>query len=144
MAGNKDIWAWAMLVSALALHVLDEALNDFLGFYNPLVRGLKERFGFWPMPEFSFGVWIGGLAAVVLLGFLVIPLVRRRSKPVRRFTNTLGVLMILNGLGHMVGSIYLGRILPGFWSSPLLIAASVWVVVRGFSQSAGPVPISRR
>jgi hypothetical protein len=40
--------------------------------------------------------------------------------------------MIANALGHIVGSIYFGRLIPGFWSSPLLLPAAVYVSLRGF------------
>ena len=33
--------AWYFLVSALAIHVADEALTDFLSFYNPLVLRIR-------------------------------------------------------------------------------------------------------
>ncbi len=37
--------AWVALTLALAVHVADEALNDFLSFYNPLVTSLRWRVG---------------------------------------------------------------------------------------------------
>ena len=56
---------------ALALHVADEALTGFLSFYNPMVESLRSRFGWWPMPTFEFGPWLGGLiVAVILLSLL--------------------------------------------------------------------------
>ena len=58
--------AWLLLDAALALHVVDEALTGFLDFYNPLIRQLRDRLGFWPMPTFRFGVWLSGLVAVVV------------------------------------------------------------------------------
>ena len=52
--------AWLWLVVALALHVIDEASTGFLDVYNPTVRALRERFGWFPMPEFRFDVWADG------------------------------------------------------------------------------------
>ena len=49
--------AWLGLVVALALHVIDEASTGFLDVYNPTVRALHERLGWFPMPEFRFDVW---------------------------------------------------------------------------------------
>ena len=60
-------------------------------------------------------------------------LVIRGGTFIRILTTVLGILMILNGLGHMLGSVYFGRLLPGFWSSPFLLVTAVYVVIRGFS-----------
>ena len=69
--------AWLWLVVALALHVIDEASTGFLDVYNPTVRALRERFGWFPMPEFRFDVWVAGLAVLVLGLALLTPLVDR-------------------------------------------------------------------
>ena len=53
--------AWILLCLALALHVFDEARTGFLDVYNPTVLAMRERLGWWPMPTFSFGVWLAGL-----------------------------------------------------------------------------------
>jgi hypothetical protein len=35
--------------------------------------------------------------------------------------------MTVNGLFHLTGSLMLGRLLPGVYSSPLLVAAAIWL-----------------
>ncbi len=62
---NRTVVAWLSLVSAVALHVCDEAITDFLPFYNQMVINLKERLGFFPAPTFSFEAWLGGLIVAV-------------------------------------------------------------------------------
>ena len=128
---NRNVVAWLLLVTALAVHVLDEALTDFLHFYNPLVRDLKETLGFFPMPTFTFGIWLGGLIGLVIVGFALTPLVNRGGRIIRRFTMAFGIIMVLNALGHMLGSLFVGRLLPGFWSSPLLLVAALYAVIVG-------------
>lgn len=132
MLRNRDAVAWLLLVTALALHVLDEATTGFLPFYNELVQDLREQLGFFPMPTFTFPVWIGGLVTLIAVCYLVTPVVARGGLVIRVLTIAFGVIMIANALGHLLGSVYFGRLLPGFWSSPLLLPAAVWVVVRGF------------
>jgi hypothetical protein len=119
--------AWVGLALALAVHVADEAANDFLSVYNPAVLAIRERIGFFPMPTFRFEVWITGLIVGVLLLLALSPLAARASKSLRRVAYVLAALMFLNGAGHIAGSIYLGGWMPGVYSSPLLIAASVWL-----------------
>ena len=123
--------AWLLMVSAIAIHVIDEALTGFLPFYNPTVHSLRHDLGFSFMPTFSFGVWLGGLIFVVIVGFAITPLIGRGGRIIRNVVLALGFLMILNACGHIAGSIYTGRLLPGFWSSPfLLICAVIFVVCR--------------
>ena len=59
--------AWVSLTIVLAFHVLDEALTDFLSVYNPIVREARARIGWFPMPEFTFGVWLTGLCVLLIL-----------------------------------------------------------------------------
>ncbi len=45
------------------------------------------------------------------------------------FAYFLGIIMVGNGLLHTVGSLYYGRLLPGVYSSPFLIAAALYLLV---------------
>ena len=129
------------MISAAAVHVLDEAVTGFLPFYNDIAFNLRGRLGFFLPPTFTFGTWLGGLIAVIIVCFALTPLVRRGGRFIRVVTTVLGVLMVANALLHMLGSLYSGRLLPGLWSSPILLATAVYVVIRGFS---GAPPIARK
>jgi hypothetical protein len=65
--------AWLFLSCAFVLHVVDEAINDFLQVYNPLVTNFKENFSFLPLPTFSFETWITGLIMAILILFALTP-----------------------------------------------------------------------
>jgi hypothetical protein len=126
----RHMQAWILLVGALGLHVIDEAATGFLGFYNPLVRSLRLQWSWFPMPTFTFGVWLTGLAVLVIgLAFLA-PAVRRNIPGTSLASWALSGIMFLNGVGHLGGSIYLRRWLPGATSAPLLIVASVLLAKR--------------
>lgn len=130
--------AWLALCTALALHVTDEALTGFLDVYNPTVIALRSRLGWWPMPTFQFREWLVGLIVFVSLIFLLSPLFFRGGRPLRPLAWIFAVMMFGNGLAHTMGTIAgrtvetvrFSRPMPGFWSSPLLIAAVVWVMVE--------------
>ena len=126
----RNAVVWTLMVSAVAVHVADEALTGFLPFYNEQVLTLRERFAFFPAPTFSFSVWLGGLAVAVAAGVAMIPAIARGSRVVRATCGVLSVLMIANACGHLLGSVYAGRLLPGFWSAPWLLAMSVWMLRR--------------
>ena len=117
--------AWWWLIAALALHVVDEASTGFLDFYNPLVLSIRSRATWFPMPTFTFGVWLAGLVALVVALALLTPLVRTGSTGARPLSWLLSGIMFLNGVGHLAGSIYFWRWLPGATSAPLLLFASV-------------------
>lgn len=131
---NRNALAWVLMVCAGAIHVADEAAHGFLSFYNPLVRDLRDSLGFWPMPTFSFKAWLAGLIVAILISFAVTPLVARGRRLIRVVVTVLGIIMVLNAMAHMLGSVYFGYLLPGFWSSPLLLATAIFVVVRGIGR----------
>jgi hypothetical protein len=130
--------AWLGLVVALALHVVDEALTGFLDVYNPTVLALQERWGWFPMPEFRFEVWATGLVTFLVGLALLTPLIERGPRVVRAAAIVFAGLMVLNGAAHITGtvlgrtvpSVRFDRPMPGFWSSPLLIAAAAHFIVR--------------
>lgn len=120
--------AWILLALALALHVADEAANDFLSVYNPSVLRIRQALPWLPLPVFTFDVWLAGLiAAVLLLLFLsrYVFLGRRWTIPA---SYLLGGLMTLNALGHFAGSLAMGRAMPGVYSSPFLLAAALYLI----------------
>jgi len=120
-------WSWAALTASLALHVLDEASHDFLAVYNPAVRTIRARVPLLPIPTFTFGVWLTLLAAAVLLLAGLAPLAFRGRAELRYLAFPYAILMFANGSLHLVTSIYAHTPLPGVYSSPLLLASSVWL-----------------
>jgi len=56
------------------------------------------------------------------------PLAFRRSPFVRIAAYPYAAIMLLNGAGHLIGSVYLQRWAPGATTAPFLIAASLWLL----------------
>jgi hypothetical protein len=119
--------AWVAMAIVIALHVTDEAATGFLDFYNPAARAVRARLPFLPLPTFTFGVWLAGLALGVAVLLVLSPRAFRGSRWIARVALPLSVLMLANGLGHIGASFYLGRLAPGVYSAPLLLVASVWL-----------------
>lgn len=123
---------------AFALHVLDEATSGFLGVYNPTVIALRARWGWFPMPSFTFRGWLTGLIAGVLFCFALTPLATRGERWLRPLAWFYAAIMFYNGLGHTlftilgrtVQSVAFPRPAPGFYSAPLLFIGSVWLMMR--------------
>ena len=131
-------WSWLALCAALALHVTDEALTGFLNVWNPTVAAVHARWPWFPMPAFRFDVWLGGLIALVVVLFAASPRFFHGAGALRLPAYVFSALMVGNGLahavatalGHTVPEVRFARPAPGFYSSPLLIAAAVWVIVE--------------
>ncbi|MFZ0771356.1 MAG: hypothetical protein WCA49_17050 [Candidatus Sulfotelmatobacter sp.] len=130
--------AWFALCVAFALHIFDEATTGFLAVYNPTVITLRERWSWFPMPTFGFGEWLAGLIVGCGLLFCLTPVAARGMRGLRPLAWVFALLMFLNGmghtlfsvLGHTVAAVTFPRPAPGFYSSPFLLVASVWLMAR--------------
>ena len=129
---------WLALCGALALHILDEALTGFLEVYNPTVLSLRQRWAWFPMPAFEYREWLTGLITACVILICLAPFAFRGARGLRPLAWIFAAVMLLNGLGHTLATI-LGRTVesvtfprpaPGFYSSPLLLAASLWMILR--------------
>jgi hypothetical protein len=129
-------WAWIALCLALALHVVDEASTGFLSVYNPSVRALRQKWPWLPFPTFTFAVWLGGLVLAVVLLLCLSVFVLRGAAWMRPLCYIIAIVMLANGMGHIVGtvmgrtvgSIRFRRPMPGFYSSPFLLLASLYLL----------------
>jgi hypothetical protein len=130
--------AWILLCLALGLHVFDEATTGFLGVYNPTVLALRERFGWWPMPTFEFREWLAGLIVACVVLLALSGAVARGAKGTRIAAYIFAILMLFNAAGHTLGTIFgqtvasvtFPRPAPGFWSSPIMAAAAIYLPVE--------------
>jgi len=130
--------AWLALCVAFALHIVDEASTGFLAVYNPTVTVLRGRWGWFPMPTLEFREWLTGLILAWVVLVCLTPVAERGMQGLRPVAWLYALIMFLNGLGHTLFSI-LGhtvaevtfpRPAPGFYSSPFLLVASLWLMFR--------------
>ena len=130
--------AWLLLCLGFCAHVADEALTHFLDIYNPTVMAMRERFTWFPMPTFEFRGWLIGLIVANAVFLALTPFAYRNARALRPLAYFFAVVMLLNGLGHTlftilgrtVPSVTFARPAPGFYSSPFLLVASIYLLVR--------------
>jgi hypothetical protein len=140
---NESTRAWALswmgLALAFGLHVADEAANDFLAFWNPLVESLRDRLPVLPLPTFSFELWLGGLIGTTVILLALTWFVRRGAAWMRPVSYVLAVIMLGNGLVHIVGTVIEGRRIPGVHSSPILLLAAglLFATARRYRRASG-------
>ncbi len=136
--------AWVALCLAFAAHIFDETATNFLSVYNPTVTALQERFFWFPLPVFRFEAWLTGLVILNIVLLSLSPLAFRGARWMRPIAYLFAGIMIANGLGHTLGtifartvaSVHFARPMPGFYSSPLLLAASTYLLFQ-LNASAG-------
>jgi len=130
--------AWVTLCGAFVLHVVDEALTGFLSVYNPTVMALRDGAPWLPLPTFTFELWLSGLILANVGLLLLSPYAFRGARWMRPIAYGFAVIMFLNGMVHTAGtiagqtvaSVRFARTMPGFYSSPFLIAAAIYLLSR--------------
>ena len=113
--------AWLYLTAALILHVLDEAIHNFLDVYLETVFAISAKLPDLPLPIFTVSSWITLLVVLTAFLLLLAPFAYREQGPIRLYAKVFAVIMLLNGLVHLLGSVVFNRLLPGLYSSPLLL-----------------------
>jgi hypothetical protein len=128
LAYRRWALAWAAMCGAFALHVVDEAANDFLSWYLPNALAIRERVPWLPVPLFTFRTWIISLAIVVLALTALTPLVRRGHRWLVPLAYVYGIIHLANGIGHIGISLAGGWLMPGVYSAPVVLAAALWLL----------------
>ena len=124
------------LCVALAIHVADEALTGFLDLYNPAVLSIREKYPLISLPTFTFDIWLSLLIFAVVMLSAVSYIVWKGRWAMRPISHVFAIFMLINGLAHIAISIYMRELMPGVYSSPLLLAASVALIIytRAYSR----------
>lgn len=137
MNGSKLSRAWIVSCAALAVHVIDNAATDFVGYYNSTVLALYGHFSWFPRLDIEFRTWIIGAVVVLVVLFALTALLKRYVALFKWLAYLFAVYLFLDGcghvaaalLGHTVPSVHFSGLPPGFYSSPLLIATSVYLLL---------------
>jgi hypothetical protein len=130
--------AWLLLCLAFCAHVADEALTGFLPIYNATVLAMRSQYKWFPMPTFEFRDWLTGLIIANIVLLLLTPFAFRNAWWLRPLAYFYATVHLLNGTGHTLATIFgqtastihFARPAPGFYSSPLLFAGSIYLFMR--------------
>ena len=120
--------AWIFLTVALSLHVIDEALNDFLDLYIPIVTSFNKELGSSVFPVFSYSDWLTALSIGIAILFGLSFFAHRNQKWIIYFGYFYGILMLINAFGHLLGSLYYSRPIAGVYTAPLLLVGSIYLI----------------
>jgi hypothetical protein len=115
---------WLFFGYTLALHVLDEAGHDFVTVFNTNALAIRRALPFLHVPVLTLQDFIGVVALFLTFLLALTPLAFRGLKWVRGLAIPVSAIAgILNGTVHILSSLYLKRLMPGVYSSPLLLLA---------------------
>jgi hypothetical protein len=129
---------WLLLCLAFGLHVWDEAAHDFLGYYNATVLTLYGHFSWFPRMDMTYREWLIGLIVAVGVCTALTPYAFRNARWLRPLAYLFALIHFMNGMGHTITEILGGTvpsvrfegIAPGFYTAPLLLAASAYLFWR--------------
>ena len=135
--------AWMVMCGALAVHVADEALTGWLDWYNPTVRAIHEQY-----PMFLLPILLPTLTFEIFLSLLIFAVVTLTAASwfvwkgrwaMRPISHVFAVVMLTNGIFHIGHSIYMRKLMPGVYTSPLLLAASIALIAytRAYQRARG-------
>ena len=135
--GNLGI-PWLLLCLSMTANILDDALNDFLGYYNATVLTLYGHFSWFPRMDLSFREWLVGVIVADAALLLLTPFAFSNSRFLRPIAYIFSTIMLLIGsgsilvsmLGQTVPSVHFTGGAPGVYTSPLLLAASALLLWR--------------
>lgn len=130
--------AWFLLCLAFCAHVADEALTGFLPIYNATVLAMRNQYKWYPMPTFEYREWLTALIMANVVLLLLTPYAFRNARWLRPLAYLYATVHLLNGMGHTLAtifgrtasSIHFSQPAPGFYSSPLLLAGSIYLFIR--------------
>lgn len=130
--------AWILLCFAFCAHVADEALTGFLPVYNATVLAMRSQYKWFPMPTFEYRDWLAALSIANFVLLFLTPFAFRNVRWLRPLAYLHAGVHLLNGMGHTlatilgrtVSSVPIPRPAPGFYSSPLLLACSIYLFIR--------------
>jgi hypothetical protein len=126
---------WLFFGYTLALHVLDEAGHDFVSIFNSNALVIRRAVPFLRIPALTQQDFMGIMALFLTFLLALAPLAFRGLNWVRGLAIPISAIGgILNGTMHILSSIYLKRMMPGVYSSPLLLLAGTLLLRRALEK----------
>lgn len=127
---------WLLLCLAFALHVWDEAVHDFLSYYNSTVLALYGHLSWFPRMDMQFRTWLAALLGANVALLALTPWAYRNARWLRPLAYVFAAIQLLNATGHIlaairghtVPSVQFEGAVPGVYTAPLLIVLSVYLI----------------
>lgn len=125
--------AWLALTLALTLHVAEGAVRDYLAFYNPLAMSLRDMLLWTWMPTFTFAAWLGGWIVILAALYGLTWFAACPARWVVWCALAYAEVVFLFSAAKLAFAIYLQKAIPGVFTAPLLLIASLWLTLEAVS-----------
>ena len=127
---------WLFFGYTLALHVLDEAGHDFVTLFNLNVLAVRRSVPWLRVPTLTLQDFIGILVLFLAVLLALTPLAFRGTKWVKGLAIPIAAVAgILNGLLHILSSMYMRRMMPGVYSAPLIVLSGMLLLKEASRKS---------
>lgn len=121
--------AWVGLCLCLAAHIADEAFAGRSKLYGPAALALGRHVP-WPQPpDFAPEVWLTLAVEAVVLLLMLAPFFFCGARWAAALSYPFAVIAFFYGLSHPAGSLYFSMAVPGLYTSPLLLASAVFLLL---------------
>lgn len=121
--------AWFVLSAALALHIAEEATSGAYLVYGETLDFLRQIYPQLAIPPFKFSVWLFDITGTILVLLSLTWLVQKRFRIMRPASFALATFTTANAMMHILFSLASDRVLAGTLTSPLLLAASLFLLL---------------
>lgn len=131
MIRNLGQWtlAWFLACAVFALHIVDEGLNGTFGFYSDLERLFTQLLPSLNITPFNFDVWLLNMTGTLVVLFALTPLVAARNALMVPASWAFAAFLTGNSAFHLLMSAGRGELVTGALSSPLMLAAGLFLFV---------------
>jgi hypothetical protein len=127
-------------------------VHDFLGYYNATVLNLYGDVSWFPRIDLTFRAWLSGLIVAIIVCTALTPFAFHNASWLRPLAYLFALIHFLNGVGYIIAQargrtvspVYFDGIAPGFYTAPLLLAASTYLFwrLRRIAHAKATVPSS--
>ena len=128
--------AWLIFCFAFALHWADQVRHDFIGYYNATALSLYGHYSWFPRIDISPRVWLACMGATAVLWVVLSPFAFKNIRWMRMLAAVVAAVQFLEGFGVIaatlrggtVPSVHFEGVAPGFYTAPLVLLASCYLV----------------
>lgn len=121
--------AWFLACLVFALHIVDEGFHGTFGFYSDLERFVNLLLPSLNLTPFNFDVWLVNMSGTLFVLFLLTILVQRANPLMLPASYLFAAFLSGNSAFHLLMTIGRGEPVTGALTSPLMLAAGLFLFV---------------
>lgn len=125
--------AWFLACLVFAIHIVDEGFHGSFGFYSDLESLVSLLLPSLNLTPFNFDVWLVNMSGTLFVLFLLTYLVTRANPVMLPASYLFAAFLTGNSAFHLLMTIGRGEAVTGALTSPLMLAAGLFLFVAAGS-----------